>query len=199
MLNMDLLKLYFYTGVPIITCNMLFYSVSAISTSITSSQNVVKFISEHKKTDTSLFHDEIEKHDLLNKLSIIEAVLQSIIKKCCHSTDEYNTTIKYIKHTYVEEHEQEHGFMLVKLTNNTVLDRLDEPIKLALVSTSEIVQKINDIILNAQDKINNHDNSYLNKFRPIPLQEELTKLQKCCPLLDSRIQLLFELLKVYRC
>jgi hypothetical protein len=198
---MDLLKIYFYTGLPIITCNMLFYSVSAISTSITSSQNVVKFISEHKKTDIALFKEEVEKQDLINKLNIIESLIRHVLKIHCKTNDEYNDIINSFKNEdKVVSTDSEQGFMLVQLTNKNkninVLERLDEPIKLALISTSDILQKINDIILNVQLKINNHENSYLNKFRTIPLQSEIISIQKYSLILESRTQLLIQILNI---
>ena len=74
---MDLLSMYYYAGIPVITCNMLFYSMSAISSSITSSQNVVKFISEHKDNDVTIFKNELELMDLTMKLKIVETLIQT--------------------------------------------------------------------------------------------------------------------------
>ena len=59
---MDLLTIYYYTSVPLLTCNLIFYSLTTLSTSITSSQNVVRFISEHKDCDSIIFKNELDKN-----------------------------------------------------------------------------------------------------------------------------------------
>jgi hypothetical protein len=198
---MDLLKLYVYTGVPILTCNMLFYSISAISTSITSSQNVVRFISENKKTDVMLFKEELEKRDLCNKLLLIESVIKDILRKHSKDNDEYESTIQSINNSNnLEVTNTEQGFMLVQLTNknkNNVLDRIDEPVKNAIIAISIVIQEINEIILKVQTKITNNENSYLNKFIAIHLQNELISIQKYSNILEIRINLLFDILKIY--
>lgn len=200
---MDLINLYIYTGIPLITCNMLFYSVSAISTSITSSQNVVRFISEHKKTDISIFKEEIDKHDLTNKLNIIKSLIYDVIKLYCFSTDEYNTTICSIHNDSsvsidFEDKDKNDGFMMIELTNtNTVFNRIDQPVKLAIVSTSEIVQHIQNTMNTVRDKTIAHESSYLNKLRPLSLQSELSTIHADCIKLDQRISMLFSILHLY--
>ncbi len=196
---MDLIRLYIYTGVPLLTCNMLFYSVSALSTSITSSQNVVKFISEHKKTDIAIFKEELDNQDLTNKLRIIETLIFDIIKRYCKSNEEFEKVISSLQCSQeMVECIEDKEFMLIELTNkNTVLNRIDEPIKLALMSTSETVQSINYIVSSVRDKVISHEQSYLNKLVSISLKDELTKLQKQSKLLDIRLHLLLELLKIY--
>jgi hypothetical protein len=200
---MDLLKLYVYTGVPLLTCNMLFYSVSTISTSITSSQNVVRFISEQKKTDICIFKEEIDKHDLTNKLRIIQSLIYDIIKKYCNSTDEYNKTIHSINNddSYVEvkELDNQDNFMIIELTNQSpVLNRLEDPVKLAIISTAEIVQRIQHTMNNVRDKTIAHEEAYIiNKLRPLSLQPELAAIHKDCITLDQRITMLFSILNLY--
>ena len=56
---MDFLQIYYYTSLPILTCNLLFYSVANLSTSITSSQNVIRFVSEHSYCDSIIFQNAI--------------------------------------------------------------------------------------------------------------------------------------------
>ena len=51
---MEFINLYYYTSIPLITCNLLFYSMNTLSNSITSTQNVFKFIYEHKIFNTSI-------------------------------------------------------------------------------------------------------------------------------------------------
>ncbi len=52
-------------------CNLLFYSITTLSNSISSSQNVFKFISEHVEPDYIIFKETVEQLDLENKLKIL--------------------------------------------------------------------------------------------------------------------------------
>lgn len=202
---MDLIKFYMYTGVPLITCNMLFYSVSALSTSITSSQNVVKFIAEHKKTDIMQFKDELDNQDLTNKLNITRALIFDILKRYCNTKDEYEKVVtsitskdEYIDCKQVDTLNKDNEFMMIELTNNiSIFNRIDEPIKLALLSTCETVQELNSIIETVRDKIISHEQSYLNKIVSLSLQNELTNVKKLSNILTIRMNILFDILKIY--
>jgi len=197
---MDIIRLYYYTSVPLLTCNMLFYSITSLSASISSSQNVVKFIAEHKDCDSVIFKNEIVETDLENKLRIIESLIYDIIKKYCLNNDEFECTKKDIQQpqiidtNFIENNE----FALVEIKSQTnVLERIDEPLKLALMSTSETVQKIHTILMEMRDKINNHNKSYIKTIIAISLQMELKTLNRQIKILDSRLHFLLELLKVY--
>ena len=197
---MDIIRLYYYTSVPLLTCNMLFYSITSLSASISSSQNVVKFIAEHKDCDSVIFKNEIVETDLENKLRIIESLIYDIIKKYCLNNDEFECTKKDIQQpqiidtNFIENNE----FALVEIKSQTnVLERIDEPLKLALMSTSETVQKIHTILMEMRDKINNHNKSYIKTIIVISLQMELKTLNRQIKILDSRLHFLLELLKVY--
>jgi hypothetical protein len=197
---MDMLSLYYYTSVPLLTCNMLFYSITSLSTSISSSQNVVKFIAEHKDCDSVIFKNEIAETDLENKLRIIESLIYDIIKKHCLNNDEFERTKKDIQQPQITDTNfiENNEFALVEMKSPTnVLERIDEPIKLALISTSETVQNIHILLMEMRDKINNHNKSYIKTILSLSLQIELKNLNRQIKILDSRLHFLLELLKVY--
>jgi len=85
---MDIFRLYYYAGIPIAT-NIIFYSITSLSTSISSSQNVVRFITEHKDCDSIVFKNEISDIDLENKLKIVESLVYDIISKFCVDKEEF--------------------------------------------------------------------------------------------------------------
>jgi hypothetical protein len=180
---------------------MLFYSITSLSASISSSQNVVKFISEHKECDSILFKNEIIENDLKNKLRIVESLIFDIIKKCCVNNDEYEQTKKDIQQLQINNVDillEDNEFALVEMkSNNPVLERIDEPIKLALISTSEIVQNINSLLIEICDKINNHNKSYIKNIIALSLKNELKTLNRQIKILDNRLYLLLELIKIY--
>ena len=197
---MDMLRLYYYTSMPLLTCNMLFYSITSLSTSISSSQNVVRFIAEHKDCDSVIFKNEIAETDLENKLRIIESLIYDIIKKFSINNEEFERTKKGIQQPQITETNliENNEFALIEIKSPfAVLERIDEPIKLALMSTSESVQNINELLMEMRDKINNHNKSYIKNIIAISLQIELKNLNRQIKILDSRLHFLLELLKVY--
>jgi hypothetical protein len=202
---MDLLRIYCYTGIPILTCNLLFYSITALSTSITSSQKVIEFISEHKDCDSIIFKNEMETLDIQNKLEIIEALIFDIIKRYCETDDEFERIKTNIKTPSIicdeikdTDMDTSNNFMVIELnTDNSAFNRMDNPVKYSLLSTSETIQKINDVLIKIYEKIRKHSNSYFNKLVTLCLHKELHELKKQISILDKRLYLLFEILKIY--
>jgi len=198
---MDILKIYYYTSVPLVTCNMLFYSISALSTSITSSQNVVKFISEHKDCDSVLFQNEIETHDITNKLRIVESLIFDILKKYSNNKEEFEELKHNLKTPDILNEEQDdtkdYAMVELKMRNKHILEKIDEPIRYALLSTAEITQQLNDTLITCNNKINNYRQSYVKNIISLCLQKELQDFKKQTNILDRRLYLLLELLKIY--
>lgn len=194
---MDMIRFYYYTSVPILTCSTLFYAMTTLSASITNSQNVVKFIYEHKDCDIVIFRREIETCDLQNKLNIVESLIFDVIKRYCNSEREFEEIKHTIKNPIIEVNDTT-DFAMVELTSSPIiLNRIDEPIRYAILSTSETVQNINIIIEKIQNKIIDHKNGYLNGLMAISLQVEIDSLKYNIVLLDKRLYLLLELLKIY--
>ena len=194
---MDIIRFYYYTSVPILTCSTLFYAMSTLSASITNSQNVVKFIYEHKDCDSIIFRREIETSDLQNKLNIVESLIFDVLKRYCNSETEFEEIKNTIKNPIIEVNDTK-DFAMIELTASpAILNRIDEPIRYAILSTSETVQNINAIIEKIQNKIIDYKNGYLNQLVAISLQVELSNLKHQIGLLDKRLFMLLELLKIY--
>ncbi len=192
--------MYYYTSVPIITCNMLLYSITSLSNSISSSQNVVKFISEHKDCDSVIFKNEIVEMDLENKLRIVETLIYSVIKRFSVDNNEFEFAKKEIQNPKIFSNNmtENNEFALVEVESSPLfLKRIDEPVKISLISTSEIVQNINALILKINEKINNYKKSYMKNIISLSLKYELSSLHKYVKILDLRLHMLFELLKIY--
>lgn len=195
-----MLTLYYYTSVPLLTCNMLFYSITSLSTSISSSQNVVKFISEHKDSDSVIFKNEIDETDLENKLKITQSVIYDIIKRFTINNAEFEQIKKNILQPQITDNIllENNEFTLIEVKSPfNILERMDEPIKLALISTSETVQHINSLLIKTYDKINNHNKSYVKNIISLSLQNEINSLKMQIKILDNRLHILFELIKMY--
>jgi hypothetical protein len=192
-------SLYYYAGIPIAT-NLLFYSITSLSTSISSSQNVVKFITEHKDCDSVVFKNELVDTDLENKLIIIESLIYDIIRKFSYNQEEFERTKKDILDPVTEsvKIDIDTSFSVVDIKSNLkVLERIEEPLKLALISTADTVRTIESVLIEVRNKIEAHSRSYIKNFVSLSLKGELSKIHKFVKILDSRTHMLFELLKIY--
>ena len=205
---MNLLSLYYYTSttmpslscIPILTCNILFYSLMTLSNSITSSQKVLRFISDNKDCDSIVFNNEIIVLDIENKLRIINCLVFDVIKRYCVSDEEYLQIEKDINNPNFEikkiDESTDYEFIDFK-THKTIIKRINEPVWCALLSTSEIVQHIYTTIRVTNLKIIKYKQNYVNKIFRLCLKKEIACLTKQAGLLDSRLNMLFELLKIY--
>lgn len=59
------------------------------------------------------------------------------------------------------------------------------------------MNNINSTLMDINNKINDYKKTYMKNIISLSLQEELKKLHKQINILDKRLQLLFELLKIY--
>lgn len=200
--------LYSSACIPIVATNLLFYSVTSLSTSISSSQTVVRFITEHKDCDSIVFKNELVDMDLENKLQILEALVCDILCKFTLEKKEKGTLEKIKKEfrnpgSCVTDapHPEWLDVTEVKVHANTematVLDRIDEPLKLALLSTADTLQQIATLLQDIRKKIDDHDNSLMKRFVSLSLKTELSRLHKHVKVLDIRTHLLLDLLPIY--
>jgi hypothetical protein len=180
---------------------MLFFSLNSISSSISSSQNVAKFIYEHKDCDSILFKNEMINLDLENKLKIVESLIFDIIRKFSYDNEEFEQTKKEIleiQQTVNVKNNLENDYLFIEMKCFVkVLERIDEPLKLAIFSTTEVINQINLTLIEIKNKINNYKKTFIKNIISLSLQEELKKLNRLIHILDNRLQLFFELLKIY--
>jgi hypothetical protein len=138
----------------------------------------------------------MENYDLYNKLNIIQSLIYDIIKKYCKTPEEFdeivNNPILYYKQDDTKEFE-----MIEYKHKSTILERIETPIKVSLLSTCETINGINEILTKINEKINNYNKSYLNKLLNLCLKNELSQLKKKVNILDMRLQLFFQILNIY--
>ena len=197
---MDLLNLYFYTGIPILTVNLLFYSITSLSTSITSSQNVFKFIYETTDSDYDIYKRQIDSTDLENKLRIVKGLVYDILRAYAHSQYEFNLLVEEITNPFILSNfcsNIEFELVDIKSGSKDIFTRLPEPVKISLNSLSLIVEKINGILLKIKEKIQAHTQLYFKSWRNFCLKREISELKFETALLNSRLDLFFQLLGAY--
>ena len=168
---------------PLVACNAIFYSITLFSTYISSTQNIFKFIVEHKDSDYVVFQHELESTDLLNKMEIANALIKDIVSKW-----EIPCDIELTKDT-------PDGVLIGGKTIN--LGNVPEPIKISIHSLLTISNKINVVLDSIYCKINNHQQSYLKSFVKIKIADDIGKIVNMTALFEKRLDILFTLLKKY--
>lgn len=202
---MDFLTIYYYTSLPILSCNLLFYSIANLSTSITSSQNVITFVSDHTYCDNIIFQNNINKHDLLTRLKIIQSLIYDIVKKYCNDNEtKFNKILDEIRNpdpifsaTFIEFED----YLLVDpLSKKDILETLqtiDEPVRLSIMATASIVFQLSELFEKVRIKVTMYDNSFKKHFTSLHLKTEISELNDLTKLLDMRLSMLVDLLKIY--
>jgi hypothetical protein len=195
---MDLMNMYFYAGTPILFCNLLFYSINTLSNSISSSQNVFKFISEHVEPDYIIFKDTVEHLDLENKLNILNEFIFEILKKYCKSPEIYEELKKNISNELTID--KNNDFILVNYQNVkfTGIENMPNSLKLSLISLCESVYNILNLMKIIHEKILRYKNSYIKSLVALKLKGEMNKLNNLSKILDIRTNLFFDLVKIYK-
>jgi len=220
---MDLLSMYYYAGTPVLLCNIICYSITTLSTSISSSQNVFKFISEHVEPDCVIFNNYVENYDLNEKLKVLNSFILDVLSKYCDDRNEFEILKKEIdKQTFENLNSMCHtdyiiisnknlissedlsisdnDNSIIKLNDNVIkiLDRIDEPIKFAIISLSQIVHEICVLLENTQNKIKEHKKSFMKNLITLVLKNEISKLNKLHKILEIRTKMLFDLVLIYK-
>lgn len=202
---MDFLTIYYYTSLPILSCNLLFYSIANLSTSITSSQNVIKFVSDHAYCDNIIFQNNIDKHDLLTRLKIIQSLIYDIIKKYCNDNEikfnkiigEINNPDSIFSASFIE---CEDYLLVDPISRKDILETIkiiDEPVKLSIIATTSVIFQLSELFEKVKAKIDSYNNSYKKHFSSIHLKSEISELDKLTKLLETRLEMLIDLLKIY--
>lgn len=197
--------MYSSAYLPIVATNLLFYSLTSLSTSISSSQTVVKFITEHKDCDSVVFKNELIEIDLENKLQILEALVEDVLRRYSREQGEFEKTKEELKDPRISVTDCPHSelvdFTEVKLHPNTatatVVGRIPEPLKLAIFSTADTLQQLASLLQEVRKKIDSHHQSYIQHFVSLSLKTEMSRLQRNVKVLDLRTHLLLELVKIY--
>jgi hypothetical protein len=193
---MEFFKLYYIT-VPLMSYNLC-YVMTNLSNSITSSKNIMNFFIETKETDVLILRNHLEESDLKTKIKIIEALIYDIIKKY-HKNDKETIQIdlKNVINTDCVLDEENNFYLVESKNSNELFKNIDEPVLYSLVSTCEMVYYINDNLQKINEKVINYEKSYLKNLIVLKLQPELSNIIRYSKILDIRLNLLFDILKVY--
>ncbi len=200
---MDLIGLYLHAGVPLITINLLFYSITTLSTSITSSQNVFKFVYETTDSEYSIYKKQIESTDLELKLKIVKGLVWDILRAYAQNSNEFKLLIEEITNPYIitsntTTNNLDYEMVDIKSPKTGIFEKIPEPVALSLNSLAILVQKIHGILLEISNKIKTHESLYFKSMRKFCLKKQIQELKVETELLESRLNMLFKLVQVYR-
>ena len=192
-----MLTMYYYAGTPILLCNLLFYSITTLSNSISSSQNVFKFISEHVEPDYIIFKETVEQLDLENKLKILNEFIFEVLKKYCNTNDIYEKLKKQITNEFTLDKNEDFIIINSQNINFYGLNDMPQSLQISFVSLSESIYNILNLIKIIHEKIMKYKNSYIKSLVALKLKNEMHKLNNLSKILDVRSKLFFDLINVY--
>ena len=159
-----------------------------------SSHTVFNYIMTHKEDEFILLQNELLLSDINNKLIIITSLIKNILDK--NNITNIDELIKNYKKPLIELLDD---FNIVSYqeipTDNSI--NLQEPIKISLNSTLDIVEQINKVLHSIHDKIVNHKKSYIKYVSRINVHSELQQIKTLDIIFDKRLKLLLDLLLIY--
>lgn len=190
---MEFYKLYY------ITIPLLSYTMTILSSSMTTSKNILSFLIETKETDIVLFKNHLEKVDLKTKIMIMESLIYDIIRKNSNDKNILDKLKLEIANLFITDCELDNdNFYLIDIKkNNEYLKNIDEPVLYSLISTCEVIYHINDNLYKINEKIILHKKSYFKNIVVLKLEPELSNIIRYSQMLDLRLNLLFDILKIY--
>lgn len=191
---MEFYRLYY------ITLPLLSYTMNTISSSIATTKNILSFLIETKETDILIFKNHLEEVDLKTKINIIESLIYDVIRKNSDNKnvlDKPKLEMSDLINTNCQLDDDNNFYLIDIKNNNEYFKNIAEPIVYSLISTCEVIYNINDNLYKINEKIINHKKSYLKNIVILKLQPELRNIIRYSKILDLRLKLLFDILKVY--
>jgi hypothetical protein len=183
--------------------DIVFYTITTISTSIISIQNINDFVSNHKDNDYIVFHNLLEKTDLIYNLHLTNILIKDIIKSHTEDKDKskINDIFDNIK-TYTDDEQMDNDYNIISRNNeiNNINIELPEPVYLSIASTLEIIHKINKVFEIIQNKIMSHKNSFFTfyKFYKLNIANEMAQVTLYNNIFNNRLEWMIKTISIYR-
>jgi hypothetical protein len=185
---------------PTLSSDIIYYCITSLSTSISSTQNLYNFIINysHTNNDYIVYQNKLINTDIPNKLQVSSLLITDIIKKYHLSDKEDINLAEWVeKNCNLNVIEDDEFNVVSNIKNNNIISDLPKPLKLILQSTLEIITNINETLKLIQNKINQYNISYFSYFYKLNIHDDVNKLVTYCDIFDKRLTMLFDILKVY--
>ena len=182
------------------TNDILMRTLTNITTSIVSGHSLFVWFIDYKNSNYNIYKNEIKVSDLHNKLLIVSALIKDIFQKYYKNVDflEQNT----LGHTLGKgvKGKEDFEFIDKDLDHNLLSNEFSEipkSIRLALLSTLEIITILNNEINKIHSKIHNHHQRWISYIYSIKIQEEMDTILEHNQIFDKRLNLLFQILSTF--
>lgn len=184
--------------------DIIFYTITTISTSIISIQNINNFIVNHKDNDYIVFHNLLEKIDLLHNLHLTNVLIKDIIQS--HTDDKHKGKLNALfdnidtyNETLLDDDTYVSDYNIISRNNemNDICVDLPEPVKVSIATTLEIIHKINIVFEKIQNKIMTYKNSFLKIYK-LNIASEMGQISLYNDIFHSRLELMIKTIGIYR-
>lgn len=198
--------------------------LTSISSSVKVSTNLVNYFISSTDNNVEKFKNELLVIDLYNSLNVILTVIEDIIKKHDLSGSlkilpPISSTLNTEKQTltpdqgsclviannrdscgdgYSDNSTQESCIVIndnIPISKKSII--LPEPVKKALFSTYEIIEKIKIILQQVYKKIDLHKTKYFSSWRGLDLTAEINEIKLNNSIFEKRVAMLFDIIKIY--
>jgi hypothetical protein len=169
--------------VATVACNALFYSITSVSTYISSTQNIFRFILEHKDSSYAVFQHQIEQTDLITRMNIVVSLIKQIVSKYVNLTNLTNTTFECLSGDWT----------VIDMVQSPNLEYIPEPTRLAIISVLTTIAKINTVLEIIYMKIKTHQLSYMKAFVKIKIVDDIAQIETLTALFEKRVDLLLRI------
>ena len=153
-----------------ITNDIFIRTLTNITTSLISTHSLFVWFVDYKNNDYNIYKKEIKLTDLHNKLLIVSALIKDIIKKYYLKNDE---NIDFIIQKFINDTTDKmtkENFILIDYDEKiNIFSEIPECIKLALVSTLEIITILNNEINKIHNKIQTHHKRWISYIYSIKI------------------------------
>jgi len=173
--------------------------LSSISTSVSATTSVIKYLLCYKESELDIFKKELFSTDLCNNLQIVSSIIDDIVKK--HNNNNNNDKYEIEKIEIINNDSSLNESCLILHNDYKVKKKniyLPEPVKQILFTTYEVIEEIKKYLEIIQFKIQNHETKYLKNWRSININNDINNIIKINLIFEKRMKLLFEVIKIYK-
>jgi hypothetical protein len=179
------------------TNDILMRTLTNITTSIVSGHSLFVWFIDYKNSNYNIYKNEIKVSDLHNKLLIVSALIKDIFQK-------YYKNIDFLEQKPLQQTlgKRKDDFIFIDLDLDKDLlsnefSEIPKSIRLALLSTLEIITILNNEINKIHSKIHNHHQRWISYIYSIKIQEEMDTILEHNQIFDKRLNLLFQILNTH--
>ena len=188
--------------------NLLFPNISKniimhLTSTIMSSHTVFNYIIGHKEDEFLVLQNELLVSDINNKLIIITSLIKNIFNN--NNITNIDELIKHYKKPLVEliDIQNDDDLSIVNYKDLPFAPEINnltiaEPIKIAINSTLDIIEKINEVLYSIHNKIVTYKKSYTKYISRINVHNELQQIKTLDIIFDKRLKILLDLLLIYK-